>query len=123
VDRFGRTSLAWAFFGLEAHMMDTMAHTRDDDDRLWILERHLGGPFLSLHHLNNLPLEARAPHLGGDVMHELGFLVVVMLLVDTWHLCMYRSTLKIMALEEKAFGGPMCHLQAQRPFLDAKSFP
>jgi hypothetical protein len=32
VDRFGRTSLAWASLGLESHMLDTRAHTPDDDD-------------------------------------------------------------------------------------------
>jgi hypothetical protein len=42
VDNFGRTSLAWASLGHEAHRMDTMAHTPDDDDNLWRLERHLG---------------------------------------------------------------------------------
>jgi hypothetical protein len=106
VDKFGRTSLAWASLGLESHRMDTMADTPNDDGSLWRLEKHLGGPFLALHHTNDLPLESRVPHLGGDLMHELGFLVVVMLLVDTWHLWMERSTLKIIALEEKAFGGP-----------------
>jgi hypothetical protein len=32
VDIFGRTSLAWASLGLEAHRLDTRAHTLDDDD-------------------------------------------------------------------------------------------
>jgi hypothetical protein len=32
VDIFGRTSLAWASLGLEAHRLDTRAHTPDDDD-------------------------------------------------------------------------------------------
>jgi hypothetical protein len=31
VDRFGKTNLAWASLGLEAHRLDTMAHTPDDD--------------------------------------------------------------------------------------------
>jgi hypothetical protein len=31
VDSFGRTSLAWASLGLEAHRLDTMTHTPDDD--------------------------------------------------------------------------------------------
>jgi hypothetical protein len=70
-----------------------MAHTPDDDGGLWRLERHLGGPFLAIHHPNDLPLEAKTAHFGGDVMHELGFLVMVMLLVDTWHLLMEKNTL------------------------------
>ena len=49
VDRFGRTSLAWASLGLEAHRLDTMAHTMDDDVILWRLERHLGGSILALY--------------------------------------------------------------------------
>jgi hypothetical protein len=32
VDIFGRTRLAWACLGLEAHRLDTRAHTPDDDD-------------------------------------------------------------------------------------------
>ena len=32
VDIFGRTRLALASFGLEAHMLDTMAHKLDDDE-------------------------------------------------------------------------------------------
>jgi hypothetical protein len=32
VDRFGRTILAWDSLGLEAHKLDTKAHTSDDDD-------------------------------------------------------------------------------------------
>jgi hypothetical protein len=40
--------------------------------------------------------------------------VVVLLLLDTWHLWMERSTLKTLALKRKAFGGPTFHLQAQR---------
>jgi len=31
VDIFGRTSLAWDSLGLEAHGLDTRAHTPDDD--------------------------------------------------------------------------------------------
>jgi hypothetical protein len=42
VDSFGGTSLAWASLGHEAHRMDTMARTPDDDESLWRLERHLG---------------------------------------------------------------------------------
>ena len=34
VDIFGRTSLAWASLGLEAHRLDTMDRTPDDDDIL-----------------------------------------------------------------------------------------
>jgi len=34
VDIFGRTSLAWASLGLEAHRLDTRAHILDDDDFL-----------------------------------------------------------------------------------------
>jgi len=33
--RFGRTSLAWASSGIEAHRLDTMSHTLDDDASLW----------------------------------------------------------------------------------------
>jgi hypothetical protein len=64
MDNFGGTSLAWASLGHESHRLDTMAHTLDDDDILWRLERHLRGPILSLHHPNNFLLEARALHLG-----------------------------------------------------------
>jgi hypothetical protein len=42
VDRFGRKILAWASLELEAHRMDTMSHTSDDDGSLWRLDRHLG---------------------------------------------------------------------------------
>jgi hypothetical protein len=42
VDRFGRTSLAWASLGLESHRLDTMAYTPDDNDNLWMPQRHLG---------------------------------------------------------------------------------
>jgi hypothetical protein len=42
VDSFGGTSLAWASLGHEAHRMDTMTRTPDDDDSLWRLERHFG---------------------------------------------------------------------------------
>jgi hypothetical protein len=44
VERFGIMSLEWAYVGLEAHMLDTMAHTLDDDDKIWRLERRLEGP-------------------------------------------------------------------------------
>jgi hypothetical protein len=64
VDSFGRTSLAWASLGHEAHRLDTMAHTLDDDGNLWRFERHLRGSLLPIHHPNDLPLEARALHLG-----------------------------------------------------------
>jgi hypothetical protein len=46
VDIFVRTSLAWASLGLEAHMLDTMARTLDDDN-FWRPQRHLGGPHLA----------------------------------------------------------------------------
>jgi hypothetical protein len=79
--------------GLESHSLDTMAHALDNDESLWTLEMHLEGTFLSLHRPNDLHLEAKTPHLGGDIMHELGFLVVVMLLVETWHILFEKSTL------------------------------
>jgi hypothetical protein len=41
VDNFEGTSLGWASLGHEAHRLDTMAHTPDDEDCLWRLERHL----------------------------------------------------------------------------------
>jgi hypothetical protein len=64
VDSFGGKSLDWASLGHESHSLDTMAHTLDDDNFLWRLERHLRGPILALHHPNDFPLEARALHLG-----------------------------------------------------------
>ena len=79
--------------GQEAHRLGVMAHTSDDDDSLWRLERHLIGPILSLHHPNNLPLEARALHLrdwrfvGARVL----VVVVVLLMIDTWHFLKRRS--------------------------------
>jgi len=42
VDNFGRTSLCWASLGHEAHNVDTMACTPDDDENLLRLERHDG---------------------------------------------------------------------------------
>jgi hypothetical protein len=65
VDSFGRTSLAWASLGHEAHRLDTMAHTLEMMMvSLWRFERHLRGPILALHHPNDFPLEARVLHLG-----------------------------------------------------------
>jgi hypothetical protein len=37
VDSFGGTSLAWATLGYEAHRLNTMAWTPDDDGSLWRL--------------------------------------------------------------------------------------
>jgi hypothetical protein len=47
VDRFGRTSLVCDSLGLEAHRLDTMAHTPKNDGILWSPERHLGGSILA----------------------------------------------------------------------------
>jgi hypothetical protein len=48
--------------------------------------------------------------------------VVVVLLLDIWHLWMEKSILKTLALEE-AYEGPTFHLQAQRFVKDAKMLP
>jgi hypothetical protein len=48
--------------GQEAHRLDAMARTPNDDCSLWRLERHLRGPLLALQYPNELPLEARALH-------------------------------------------------------------
>jgi hypothetical protein len=42
VDSFGGTSLAWASLGHEAHRLDTIARTLDDDD-FWTHLPHLEG--------------------------------------------------------------------------------
>jgi hypothetical protein len=42
VDSFGGTILDWASSGHEAHRVDTMSRTLDDDDNLWRLEIHHG---------------------------------------------------------------------------------
>jgi hypothetical protein len=59
--------------GHESHKLDTIAHTPDDDDRLWRLEIHLRGPILSLHHPNNLPWRLQHYILGLDALLGLGF--------------------------------------------------
>jgi hypothetical protein len=63
--RFVGTSPAWPSLGQEAHRLDTIARTPDDDDSLWRLERYLRKPLLALQHPNDFPLEARVLHLGG----------------------------------------------------------
>ena len=69
----------------EGHRLDTMVRTPDDDDSLWRLERHLVLPILSIHHPNDLPLEARALHLGACHFFGPGFWLW-WCWFDTWNL-------------------------------------
>jgi hypothetical protein len=46
VDSFGGTVLSSDSLGYESCMLDNMVHTPKDDDRLWRLKRHLGGPHI-----------------------------------------------------------------------------
>jgi hypothetical protein len=65
VDIFGRKILAWDSLGLEAHKLDTMARTLDDDDSLWRPERFLEVPHPFPYYPNVFPLEAKTSHFKG----------------------------------------------------------
>jgi len=62
-----------------------MAFTLHDYHSVWRFDWNLEGTLLSIHHPNDFPLQAIAPNFGGDVMHELVFWVVDVLIDETWN--------------------------------------
>ena len=63
VDRFGRTSLAWASIGLEAHKLDTRTHMPNDEDMPLEAYETPWRTSPSPYKLNDLPLEAKTSPL------------------------------------------------------------